>query len=91
MQESYEEHDLDTLRAIARGQGVEGADEMEHDALVEALREAGLAEPNGPVQTQPADPGDTGPALYHGEGVGRRETVGDQAAHEDETTREGIG
>ncbi|HET8661389.1 MAG TPA: hypothetical protein VFM55_20625 [Micromonosporaceae bacterium] len=91
MQESYEEHDLDTLRAIARGQGIASADEMEHDALVEALREAGLAEPSGPVHTQPVDPHDTGPALYHGEGVGRRETVGDQPAQDNGATREGIG
>ncbi|HET8680841.1 MAG TPA: hypothetical protein VFM54_03040 [Micromonosporaceae bacterium] len=81
---------MDTLRAIARGQGIEGAGEMEHDALVEALREVGLAEPSGPVHTQPADPHDTGPGLYHGEGVGRRETVSDQPAPGDGTTREDI-
>lgn len=91
MQESYEEHDLETLRAIARGQGIEGADGMEHDALVEALREAGLAEPSGPVDTQLADPADTGHGLYHGEGVGRRETVNGQQGPDDSTAQEGTG
>jgi hypothetical protein len=74
MDESYEQHDLETLRAIARGQGWPEADTLGHDELVERLRDAGLSKPDGPVQTQ-ADTG-TEPGTYHGLGVGRREETG---------------
>lgn len=81
MVESYADLDLDTLRAIAHGAGVPDADQMSHDELVTALRRAGLAEPEGtPIDTQLSDPGDPGPGVYHGEGVGRRETVGGPGA-----------
>ncbi len=80
MAESFADHDLATLRAIARGAGVPDADELSHDDLVAALRRAGLAEPGGePVDTGFADPG-AGLGVYHGAGVGRRETLGGAGA-----------
>lgn len=75
MAESYADRDLATLRAMAQGAGLPGADEMSHDELVDALRRAGLAEPTGePVDAGQADR--DGAGVYHAQGVGRRETVG---------------
>ncbi|HEX5542860.1 MAG TPA: hypothetical protein VFX60_15075 [Micromonospora sp.] len=82
MAESFAE-DTATLRAMARGAGLTGIEEMSHDELVTALREAGLAEPTGePIDTSLADPGDPGTdeGVYHGAGVGRRETLGGAGA-----------
>ncbi|SDZ16356.1 hypothetical protein SAMN05444365_106101 [Micromonospora pattaloongensis] len=77
MAESYADQDLATLRAIAHGAGLPGADRMGRDELVTALRDAGVAEPGGrPIDADLSDPGDPGPGVYHGRGVGRRETVG---------------
>lgn len=76
MTESFADRDLATLRAMAHSTGLPGCDEMSHDELVDALRQAGLAEPTGEsVGTGHAGP-DTGSGVYHGEGVGRRETTG---------------
>ncbi|HEX5595721.1 MAG TPA: hypothetical protein VFX61_06845 [Micromonosporaceae bacterium] len=83
MAESFGDSDTATLRAIARGAGLIGAEQMSHDELVVALREAGLSEPTGkPIDTSLADPGDPGTdaGVYHGAGVGRRETVGGAGA-----------
>ncbi|MEV4754254.1 hypothetical protein AB0J86_03945 [Micromonospora sp. NPDC049559] len=74
--ESYADLDLATLRAIARGANVPGADRMSHDELVGALRWVGADQPTGePVDTKLSDPNDpeTDAGLYHGQGVGRRE------------------
>jgi hypothetical protein len=81
MAESYADLDLATLRAMARAANLPGADRMSHDQLVDALRRAGLADPGGkPIDTQLADPGDRGPGVYRGEGVGRREAAGGPGA-----------
>jgi hypothetical protein len=81
MAESYADLDLATLRAMARAAKLPDADRMSHDELVDALRRAGLAVPAGkPIDTQVNDPGDPGPELYHGKGVGRREAVGGAGA-----------
>ena len=83
MTESFADRDLATLLAMARGAGLPNADEMSHDELVDALRQAGLAEPTGePGDTSvaSADPAEPGTGRYHGEGVGRREAVGGGAA-----------
>lgn len=74
MSESFVDDDLVTLRAIARGAGVPDAEEMSHDELVATLREAGLGDPVDPGVAGPGSPVEGG--FYHGEGVGRRETVG---------------
>ncbi|HEX7745500.1 MAG TPA: hypothetical protein VF462_09595 [Micromonosporaceae bacterium] len=81
MAESYADLDLATLRAMARAADLPGADRMSHDELVDALRRAGLADPAGkPIDTQLSDPGDPGPEIYHGKGVGRREAAGGAGA-----------
>ena len=81
MTESFADRDLATLRAMARSAGLQDADEMSHDELVEALRRSGLAEPTGePVDTSLAGHSEGEAGVYHGEGVGRRETVGGAAA-----------
>lgn len=81
MVESYADLDLATLRAMARAANLPDADRMSHDELVDALRRAGLADPTGrPIDTQLSDPGDPGPGIHHGEGVGRRETAGGAGA-----------
>lgn len=70
--------DLATLRAIARGAGLPDADQMSREELVVSLRDAGFSEPTGkPIDTT-ADADRS--ALYHGEGVGRREAVGGAGA-----------
>lgn len=70
--------DLATLRAIARGAGLPDADQMSREELVVSLRDAGLSEPAGkPIDTT-ADTDRS--ALYHGEGVGRREAIGGAGA-----------
>jgi hypothetical protein len=83
MAETFADQDLTTLRSIARGAGIPDTDRMPHDQLVDMLRRAGLAEPDGrPVDTSLADPGDPGDAsgVYHGRGLGRRESAGGPAA-----------
>ncbi|MET7968534.1 hypothetical protein, partial [Micromonospora sp. NPDC005305] len=78
MAETFADQDLTTLRSIARGAGITDTERMPHDELVDMLRRAGLADPDGrPVDTSLADPGDPGvPGVYHAQGVGRRESVG---------------
>lgn len=81
MAESYADLDLATLRAIGRAANLPDADRMSHDELVDALRRAGVADPAGkPIDTQLSDPGDPGPEIYHGKGVGRREAAGGAGA-----------
>ncbi|OKI85100.1 hypothetical protein [Micromonospora sp. CB01531] len=83
MAESFVDKDLATLRAIAYAAGIPGCERMSHDELVTALRRAGLSEPTGgPIDTSLADPGDPGTdeGIYHGQGVGRRESSGGPAA-----------
>lgn len=83
MAESFADQDLVTLRAIAYAAGLPDSDRMGHDELVTALRRAGLSEPAaGPIDTSLADPGDPGTdeGVYHGRGVGRRESAGGPAA-----------
>jgi hypothetical protein len=74
MAESYENADLETLRAMARGRGIDGAEDMEHDDLVDVLREAGLAEAGSKASVGRADE-EPGSGVYHAKGVGRRETI----------------
>lgn len=79
MAESFADQDTDTLRAIAYAAGLPDTAHLSHDELVSALRRAGLAEPTGrPVNTRLADPQDPGTdaGVYHGLGVGRRESAG---------------
>ncbi|MFU8851786.1 hypothetical protein ACNAW0_12500 [Micromonospora sp. SL1-18] len=83
MADSFVDEDLVTLRAIAYAAGIPDSDRMPHDDLVAALRRAGLAKPTGePIDTSLADPGDPGTneGVYHGQGVGRRESAGGPAA-----------
>jgi hypothetical protein len=83
MAETFADQDLTTLRSIARGAGIPDTERVPHDELVDMLRRAGLAEPDGrPVDTSLADPGDPGDAsgTYHAGGVGRRESAGGAAA-----------
>ncbi|WP_204034373.1 hypothetical protein [Micromonospora qiuiae] len=76
MAETFQDQDLATLRSIARGAGITDTERMAHDELVDMLRRAGLAEPDGrPIET---DLG--GSDLYHARGVGRRESAGGPAA-----------
>jgi hypothetical protein len=90
MAESYADRDLATLRAMARGAGLPDADQMSHDELVDALRRAGLADPTGePIDTHLSDPGEPGSGVYHGEGVGRRETAGGAEAQAGTTSGPG--
>ncbi|MGR6319577.1 hypothetical protein [Micromonospora soli] len=83
MAETFADQDLTTLRSIARGAGIPDTERVPHDELVDMLRRAGLADPDGrPIDTSLADPGDPGTAegVYHGRGVGRRESAGGSAA-----------
>jgi hypothetical protein len=88
MTESFADRDLATLRAMALSAGLPNTDEMSHDQLVDALRQAGLAEPTGePVDTSLAGSHpETDAGVYHGEGVGRREAVGEAAAQAGDAT-----
>ena len=76
MAETFRDEDLATLKSIARGAGIADTENMPHDQLVDMLRRAGLAEPDGrPIETDPGGPGG-----YHARGVGRRESAGGPAA-----------
>jgi hypothetical protein len=77
MSGSNENDDLDTLRAMARGRGISDAEQLGHDELVDALRQAGAAtdaDPGDPRLAESAH-GEPGSGAYHGKGVGRREKV----------------
>ncbi|WP_438361795.1 hypothetical protein [Micromonospora sicca] len=82
MAETFADQDLTTLRSIARGAGIPDTDRMPHDELVEMLRRAGLAEPDGrPVDTNLAEQGGAPTSgTYRAEGVGRRESAGGSGA-----------
>ncbi|SCG57848.1 hypothetical protein GA0074704_3429 [Micromonospora siamensis] len=94
MAETFADQDLMTLQSIARGAGIPDTERMPHDELVDMLRRAGLAEPDGrPVDTSIADPGDPGTdaGVYHARGAGRRESaggVGAQTGWPDQPTRD---
>ncbi|MEV1334033.1 hypothetical protein AB0J20_31195 [Micromonospora costi] len=81
MAETFADQDLTTLRSIARGAGIPDTDRMPHDELVDMLRRAGLAEPDGRPDTNLAEQGPARTSgVYHGEGVGRRESAGGPGA-----------
>lgn len=82
MAETFADQDLTTLRSIARGAGIPDTDDMSHDELVDVLRRAGLADTaGGPADTRLAEPGaPAGSGVYHGRGVGRRESAGGPGA-----------
>lgn len=74
MAETFRDQDLLTLQSIARGAGIPDPEGMPHDELVDMLRRAGLAEPDGgPARAESG-------GRYQGRGVGRRESAGGPAA-----------
>ncbi|MGH8775778.1 MAG: hypothetical protein ACRDWI_11580 [Jiangellaceae bacterium] len=85
--ESHDELDLDTLRAIAHGESVEDADTLDRETLLARLRDTAAGQPaDEPVHDVIADPGEAGQrgsGLYEGEGVGRQETIGEPAADDE--------